>query len=527
MKIERATFSGLLFSLVVLTVSAGAPCLTPAYAQENKDEKPRRQAQTLDPSTAVVLQKVFEYTQNDQNQQALGELNKLLADRGDRMKDFDKATTYQMRGSVKATLEDFRGALKDFEAALKIGALPPEQNDQLRYYIAQLYFQLQDYQAAIRGLKDWIRSAQAAGAKVDCNAYYLLAAAYTQIEPPDFKSATQPAEQSVACLTEPKKGNYDLLNLVYSETNQSSKRAALLEKMVNFWPGERGYWTQLSGLYSTMGKDSDAFAVLEVAYRSGLLKTEPEILTLVQYYSYFDNPYRGAKLLEREMKSGTVKRTEKNLTLLSQLWSQAREHKRAIPVLREAAKQSDKGELSYRLGQVLLADEQYSESEKALRDALRKGGLTDRQHGDCWMLLGTAIFSQAGPGDRDIRKRAREAFVKAQSYPDSRRQASQWVSYIDAIEATEQAQDKLEARQRAEARQNEIERLTTQLQVCKLKGGTTECDQYAEQIKKLKAEGDAAAEPTAAEKPAATDAQEGTAEGQDAEQPAETSDQPQ
>lgn len=503
MKIERATFAGLLFSLVVLALSVAAPCLSPAYAQEGKeDEQRRRPAQTLDPSTAVVLQKVFEYTQNEQYQQALAELNKLVNERGDRMKAFDKATTYQMRGSVKASLEDYRGALRDFEAALQLGALPPEQNDQLRYYIAQLYFQIQDYQAAIRGLQEWIRLAQAAGVKVDCNAYYLLAAAYTQIEPANYRAALQPAEQSVACLTEPKKGNYDLLNLVYSELNESAKRASLLERMINFWPGERSYWTQLSGLYSTMGKDGDAFAVLEVAYRSGLLNTEAQILTLVQYYSYFDNPYRGAKLLEREMQSGTVKRTEKNLTLLSQLWSQAREHKRAIPVLQEAARLSDKGELSYRLGQVLLADEQYAASEKALRTALNKGGMNERQTGDCWLLLGTAIFSQAGPGDRDIRKRAREAFVRAQKYPEYRRQASQWVAYIDAIEATERAQDELERQQRAEARRAEIERLKTAAQVCRLQGGGAECESIVEQIKKLESEAEAAPSGESAPPPA-------------------------
>ena len=114
---------------------------------------------------------------------------------------------------------------------------------------------------------------------------------------------------------EPRKGYFDLANLIYSELNDNNKRTPLLERMVNYWPNEKSYWTQLSGAYSVMGQDRDAFSVLEVAYRAGLIKTENELLTLIQYYSFFDNPYRGALLLEREMNAGNIKRVQKNLIL--------------------------------------------------------------------------------------------------------------------------------------------------------------------------------------------------------------------
>lgn len=481
--------------------------------KDDEAEQPRRQSQTLDPGVATVLQKVFEMMQADQNQAALAELNKLIAERGDKMKAFDKATTYELRGSVKAGLDDYRGALKDFQVALDTGALPPERNNQLRYFIAQLYFQLEDYQSAIKGLQEWIRQATAAGVKVDCNAYYLLAAAYTQVNPPSFQQARGPAEQALACLTEPKKGYYDLLNLVYSELNDNAKRAQLLERMINYWPGERSYWTQLSGLYSTMSRDGEAFSVLEVAYRAGLLKTESEILTLVQYYSFYDNPYRGAKLLEREMDAGTVKKNVKNLTLLSQLWSQSREHKRAIPVLQEASKLSDTGELSYRLGQVLVADEQYKAAEAALGTALRKGGMDAKQTGDCQLLLGTAIFAQAGPGDQATRRRAREAFTRATNYPNVSTSARQWVAYIDAINKTEDLQDQLECQQREESRQADIERLKQNAQVCRLQGGGARCDEVLAKVKELEEQKIDCSKP-AASAPAATTAPESGASGE-------------
>jgi hypothetical protein len=457
-------------------------------AQEGEGEgenQPRRRSETLDPAVAKVLGEVFEL-QNlkpPQLQPSLQKLNDLLAARPN-MKAYDKSTTYQMRGSIKVQLDDYQGALRDFQSALDAGGLPPNQNNQLRYFIAQIQFQLENYQAAIQGLNAWIAAARAEGVPVDANAYYLLAAAYTQITPPNWRAASGPAEQAIAARTEPKKSDHDLLNLIYSELGENSKRGPLLEKMINLWPGERSYWVQLSGFYSQTGKDQDAFSVLEVAYRAGLLTRESELITLVNYYSFFDNPFRGARLMEREMEAGRIARNVKNLTLLSQLWSQAREHKRAIPVLQSAAQSSGDGELFYRLGQVLLADEQYVAADRALTQAINKGGMNAQRTGDAWLLIGTARFSAAKPEDCDQRARARQAFVNAQRYPGSARQAADWVRYIDAITSTLDAQDKLEQQQNEDARKDQIARLKTQIQVCRLQGGQ-DCDAAEAQMKAL------------------------------------------
>ena len=485
---KRKSVVGVVASLAISALAAVAVTAPPAALAQEEEEQPRGRSQQLDPANAQRLLKIYEMMQAEQYQAALVELDKLIAERGANMKPYDKATTYELRGSVKYNLEDYRGALRDFQTALDTGGLDPNRNNQLRYFIAQLHFQLEDYDAAIRGLQEWIRLSTSAGQTVDPNAYYLLAAAYIKKQPPNYSGARDPAEKAVAGSPTPKKNYYDLLNLVYSELNDNAKRAALLEKMINNWPGDRSYWTQLSALYGGMGRDGEAFSVLEVAYRAGLITREGEILTLVQYYSFYDNPYRGAKLLEREMATGVVARNVKNLTLLSQLWSQAREQKRAIPVLEEASRLSSTGELSYRLGQVLLADEQYAASERALRAALSKGGMNATQTGDCHLLLGTAVFNQAGPGDRATRAKARESFVRATNYPNVSKQARDWVVYIDAINSTECAQDTLECQQKEEARQADIERLKQSAQVCRLQGGGARCEELAAQAKALEAQ---------------------------------------
>ncbi|MEM8935376.1 MAG: hypothetical protein AAGC77_03105 [Pseudomonadota bacterium] len=493
MKNMRSKFVGGVFAaLAAFGMIASAP--TPAVAQEEEEQS--RGSQTLDPRVARVLQTVFELMQAEDYQTALAELNQLIAQRGSSMKPFDRATTYELRGSVKASLEDFRGALNDFQTALNTRALPANRNNQLQYFIAQLYFQVEDYSSAISGLNTWIRTAQQLGESVDPNAYYLLAAAYTQITPPNYSASRSPAENAVRVHEaqvaapvpeggqpiEPRKSYYDLLNLVYSELNQLTPRTALLEKMVNLWPGTKSYWTQLSGAYSQLGRDREAFAVIEVAYRAGLLDRESEFITLIQYYSFFENPYRGAKLLEKEMAAGNIDRDQDNLVLLSQLWSQSREHKKSIPILREAAQRSNDGDLYYRLGMVLLADEQYAASQRALENALNRGGLGD-DTGDAWLLLGTARFSQAGPTDTDVWANAREAFVNAQRYTDSRTRATQWIGYIDAVQSTYEAQQALELKQNIDRCNDELDRIETQRRIRDLRNtpaSQAELDQEAE-----------------------------------------------
>jgi tetratricopeptide (TPR) repeat protein len=453
-----------LLSASAAAIAAGvlvAP--TTAIAQECPGEEGGPSA-TLSPRIGQELQKLYELLQNDQQQAAIAGMQQLLANRGSSMSAYETSTVQEILGSAYAQVENFDGARRAFQAALNANGLPPNRNNQLRYFIAQLQFQDGNYQAAIQGLNGWINLARRCNVPVDNSAWYLLGAAYTQISPPQWRNAMTPAENAVNGLdpANPNKSYFDLLNLIYSELGESTKRGALLERMINIWPGEKSYWTQLSGLYSTQQRDADAFSVIEVAYRAGLLTTESELKTVVQYYSFFENPYRGAKMLEREMNAGNIRRTQDNLVLLSQLWSQAREHKRSIPILQEAAGNSSEGELSLQLGRVLLADEQYAASQRALEQAINKGRMDSKDTGEAWLLLGTARFSQAGPEDVAIWANSKRAFQNAQRYQTARAQATQWIAYISAVEQTYQDQLALQRLQEIERCEGDLDRIESQ-----------------------------------------------------------------
>lgn len=465
----KAIAFAFLLALGVVAVTAPA---TPAAAQQDNKDNDRRKSQSLDPSVAKDLLSAYEQMQNEKYQDALAELNKLMDRRGGSMKAFDKASVLQIRGTVYVNLENFPAAIKDFVAALDLNALPDNQAAQLRFNVAQLYFQQENYPAAIKYLTQWINETESPNA----DAYYLLSAAYYYQN--NYRQARPNIEKALGLMTDPNKRYYDLANIIYSELNLTTPRLALLEKMIALWPSELSYWKQVAQIYSTQdGREKQAFSVLEVAYDAGLVSDESDIITLAQYYSLFNNAYRGAKLLEREMNAGAVEKNVKNLELLSQLWSQSREHEKAIPVLRAASKLSDTGTLSYRLGQVLLADEQSKPAETALEAAINKGGLSERDKADAWLLLGTARFNQAGPGDRAKRKEADDAFAQAQRYSTTRTRASQWRQYIKAINDTEDRAKRLEDEQKEQLEKAARDRLTVTCRAQKLSGAaqTAEC----------------------------------------------------
>mgnify|MGYP003111178813 FL=1 len=428
---------------LAVAVLCGAGALSSvAHAQDESPQARGETVQSLDPRVAKQLLAAYEKLEAENFKGALADLNRLVQQAGE-MKPFDRASVYQIRGQAHVNVDRVDLALNDFKAALAENALPAEASLQLRYNVAQLQFQQENYKEAIRGLTEWMRATDNPGA----NAWFLLAAAYYYEN--DFKNARVPAERALQLSESRERRQFDLANMIYSELGLADKRTRLLSIMVSLWPDELSYWKQLAALYMQEERSKDALSTLELAYNSGLIKEPSDILSLAQLYSVHNNPHRGANLLAREMKNGRVARNVSNLELLSQLLSQAREHRAAIPVMQEAAALSDTGVLAYRLGQVLLADEQNEAAEKALTNALQKGGLDEKQRANAWMLLGTARFNEAGPGEREQRALADKAFASAAEFAATRKQANGWRDYIKAINDTEDRQARLEREQAA------------------------------------------------------------------------------
>ena len=77
---------------------------------------------------------------------------------------------------------------------------------------------------------------------------------------------------------------------------------------------------------------------------------------------------------------------------------------------------------------------------------------------------------QADPGDREQRNAADEAFAQAQNFSSTRRQASDWRGYINAINQTERRQAALEEEQSEVLASAARERLLTACRAQQLAG---------------------------------------------------------
>jgi len=434
-------------------------------------------AQTLTPAVANDLLSAYEELENENFEEALQKLDTLMSRRGERMSGFDRASVLQIRGSAHVQLENFEAGIRDFDEALNLEALPSEQNNRLRFNLAQLYFATERYRESIDLFNRWLASEEAEPSETT---FFMLAGAHYQLD--ELEPALENIIRAMDLAPEPRQRNYDFKNVVLNELNRTTQRTELMKRMVALWPDNLPYWRQLAGLYLDQDDQFQAFSVMESAYLAGLTESEDDIILLAQFYSTFNNPHRGANLVEREMEQGRVERNVDNLQLLSQLWSQAREHRRSIPVLREAAGMAETGTLYYRLGQALMADENNADAEDAFRNALNVGGLSEANRADAWLLLGTARFNQAGPGDRAQRRRANEAFAEAARFDPTRAQARSWQEYIRAIDDTETRQALLEQEQEERLAEAAEERFLQSCRALQIAGRTlsAECQEALE-----------------------------------------------
>lgn len=98
----------------------------------------KEKTQRLDNKVARRLGLVFKKMTARDYEGALEDLDNLLAEERDQLKPFDLATTLELRGSVKASLKDYEGAIADFEDAHALGVLPKARQEQLLIFIEQL-----------------------------------------------------------------------------------------------------------------------------------------------------------------------------------------------------------------------------------------------------------------------------------------------------------------------------------------------------------------------------------------------------
>ena len=260
----------------------------------------------------------------------------------------------------------------------------------------------------------------------------------------DFRRALPWAKKWVDAASPKERKHFDLMKYIYNQLNMPGEQAGVVKEMIERWPDDRALWENWAALLANGGQEAEAFEVNRLMYSAGLMTSESDILKLVQYHGYFDVPFEGAMLLEKEINSGRVSKSAATLKKLSNLWRQAREYDRAIPVLELAVSAESTKETYAELAEALIKQGACDKAEAAFMSAIAKG----YGEGKPWMLIGTCRYEAAQshpkPGcdmraaDRRgspramAQNRASKAFNNVGAPASLRADAQKWVRFIRA-----------------------------------------------------------------------------------------------
>lgn len=401
-----------------------------AYAQEEKKPSKVKTRKTPSISEAVgkKLGQAQELADAQQFNEALAVLREMEA-RSSKYSAYERAQVAYFMAYIYFSLENYDAAIASYKKvlsvpsenlteALEIGSLQA---------VSQLSFVKEDYKGALRYINRWMDVSQIVTGEM----YYLRAQAHYQLK--DNANALKDISKAVSMVEGngkvPKQAWYDLQRFLYYDKNDYPSVVKVLEKLVKHYP-QGTYYIQLAGMYGQLGREKDQLHMMEAAYIAGVLKKEKELLNMAYLFMGAEMPYKGAKVIKKGIDNKQIERTSKNLETLAVAYQMAQELKKSIPEMEAAASMSDKGELYSRLAGIYLDLDQNKEAITAGDKALKKGGL--KREDQLRIVLGMA--------NANLKKY--EAALKhlevAKKDKRSKKFAEQWIAYVEGEKKREE-----------------------------------------------------------------------------------------
>lgn len=383
------------------------------YAQEDDEYE--------EPSSTIISEKNYKRLLGAQ--ELMGEekyadaLTRLQNMARSNLNDYERALVLQTMGFVYAQQGKYPEAIKYFEQCLALKALPSDAQQGMLYSLASLYLSQERYRETIATLKRWLKREP----EPEGDAYIMMASSHANLK--EYRAAIPHAQKAIELADEPKQPWYQLLLAMYFELKEFKPAVGVLNTMIGYWPDKLEYWEMLSGAYQELNDDSNAVAAMDLAYEKGLLAVEKKILNLVRMRLFVGEPYFAGTLLAAEIESGRIEGTEKNLRLLLNAWSTAKEYDKAVAVIEKLAPMTDDGKLYLTQSQIYLDSNRWDKVEAAVKKALDRGGL--ERPCKAHVQLGVAYIEQKKT------TQARQAFQEASRFPRCRSEATSWLSYVN------------------------------------------------------------------------------------------------
>ncbi len=399
-------------STLLQGVTPGSPA--EAADTENASAEQKEETRTVSQVTYERLTEAKKRMEQGQYGEAARLLQALLPEVKDN--DYETALTQQSLAYVYLDQKRYREAIGAMKAALARQGLPREVSHALRYNLAQVYIQTDDYANGLAVLKQWLQDEKNPSPEV----HFLAAVAHHHLK--QDEPAITHIQKAIAKTPKPREDWHLFLLSLYFEHQRYQEAVPILTRLVTRYPRKTSYWRYLTDVYLHLKREHEALATLKCAYDAGVLE-EADRVRLAQLYLHQKIPYSAARLLEQEMARGRISRAAAHLELLGNSWAMARDPKRAIESLKQAAAMRKHGDLYVNVAQLQMGLEHWEKAAKSLDQALEKGGLKAPE--EAQFLLGVACYHH---GDTS---RAVSALKEAAKSPRYRTQARRWLDNID------------------------------------------------------------------------------------------------
>jgi len=401
-------------SLVVVAslLMAQVPFADNAMAAGAKEEKKKRPTQLVGPSVGKKVQKAFEAYTADDIDGALTILIDINA-----KKDYDKAYVARFIAVMYATKGDQEiNAIKYLKLAIEPDILNEGDHGEALKLLGDLQMQTKDYKGALGNYYAWMKFT----GKNDGNTWVKIAQANYELK--QLGKMIAPADKAIAAFGDKQNQNPYILKMTsFYERKMYKEAIGVLETVILIFPENKSWWTQLPMFYLLVEDYDKALQTLDLAYRQGFLEKESQIKTLANLYSSNESPYKAAKLLEKHIASGLVKRDDKNISTLANAYHAAQHVGTAAKYYGELAKMTNEAKHYRKHGMLLKQDEQFSKAIPALNKALELGV---KNKGRIYMSIAESYFYL------EKYKKAYTAINKAMKDPKSRKAAKGWKGFI-------------------------------------------------------------------------------------------------
>lgn len=440
------TFKSLPMAVAAAAVLAAAPLpeatglSSAAYAVQQSGQKQQETRKV--PAMSIKIHKQVQKAQEAMDLKDLATAKQILADalQAKKINDYERAVVWQLTAMIAFEEDDTRGTIRAYEQILRYkDSIPVALELNIIYGLSQLYYSVEDYDQAIKYVKQWEpRAGEFVGV---AQLTFISQLHYVRSEFPqtiDYIDRAIAMAQTLDTI-DVKENWYGLKLSAHWELSQYSAVRDTLETLLLTWPKPR-YWIQLAGVYQELGDETSFYSLMEAAYKQGFLNDkEAQLVNVAQIQMSREAPIKCAWILETGIKEKRIEGNADNLRTLGQCYMMAAEFTKAAKPLKQAAALKKDADLWFQVGQVEMNENNLKSAVEAFDEAIKayegqKGSKAVEKRFSSMMLRAQSLI------ELQRFKDAKSAFSSASKLAKTskqKRQVRQWRDYLKAEEARE------------------------------------------------------------------------------------------